>query len=130
MIERRMMMDNLRHYYEFLHEKDFSKYPEFKSDIRLKIHKIEDCCVDRLAKGLSEDVHYVVDSDEGGVTEFRIYQGDDCSDAEWKDFFDEQRISLPHSPYDCTGRPFTCRMHYKKLASGNWSFVHHIALDI
>ena len=44
--------------------------------------------------------------------------------------FEEQEwISIPYSPYDCTGKPFSQWMSFFKVPGGYWIY-HRIGIDV
>lgn len=70
-----------------------------------------------------------------GYIEYGIYELDEdqksLSDQELQELvYDEFAIPEWHSPYDCTGRPFTEFISVHRNPCGLVSIVHHIGYDV
>lgn len=70
-----------------------------------------------------------------GCIEYGIYELDEdqksLSDQELQELvYDEFAIPEWHSPYDCTGRPFTEFISVHRNPCGLVSIVHHIGYDV
>lgn len=72
-------------------------------------------------------VRYDKDGESWCIYGFRNLN--DSSKEQIEQYFDDMREVID-SPYDCTGRPFTRRLSWHKNPSGEYSFVHEMALDI
>ena len=70
-----------------------------------------------------------------GYIEYGIYELDEdqksLSDQELQELvYDEFAIPEWHSPYDCTGRPFTEFISVHRNPCGLVSIVHHVGYDV
>ena len=70
-----------------------------------------------------------------GYIEYGLYELDEdqksLSDQELQELvYDEFAIPEWHSPYDCTGRPFTEFISVHRNPCGLISIVHHIGYDV
>lgn len=70
-----------------------------------------------------------------GYIEYGMYELDEdqksLSDQELQELvYDEFAIPEWHSPYDCTGRPFTEFISVHRNPCGLVSIVHHIGYDV
>lgn len=71
--------------------------------------------------------------DEESYLEYGFYQGmEEMTDAEINEFFNESvAICIPGwMDWDCTGRPFTVWLHWKRNPNGDVSFIHRVGYDI
>ena len=51
------------------------------------------------------------------------------TDADWEQFYEDEWIDAPYSPWDCTGRPFTQWMERYEVPGGTWVY-RRIGLDV
>lgn len=70
-----------------------------------------------------------------GYIEYGLYELDEdqksLSDQELQELvYDEFAIPEWHSPYDCTGRPFTEFISVHKNPNGLVSIIHHVGYDV
>ena len=70
-----------------------------------------------------------------GYIEYGIYELEEdqksLSDQELEKLvYDEYAIPEWHSPYDCTGRPFTEFISVHKNPCGMISIIHHVGFDV
>lgn len=70
-----------------------------------------------------------------GYIEYGLYELDEdqksLSDQELQELvYDEFAIPEWHSPYDCTGRPFTEFISVHRNPCGLVSIVHHVGYDV
>lgn len=70
-----------------------------------------------------------------GYIEYGLYELDEdqksLSDQELQELvYDEFAIPEWHSPYDCTGKPFTEYISVHKNPCGLVSIIHHIGYDV
>lgn len=96
---------------------------------------------DRLAESLMYSERFKGDSD-GGCTYYGFLLGEDfadmfdvettfeLTDEDIRMWIDSHMRIENNSPYDCTGREFTCWIDWHRNPCGAISYVHRTALDI
>ena len=85
---------------------------------------------DPLAKSLSDEWrHRACEDGEHGV-DYTFIEDSGETDDEIRDYI-ESEVGYPeiHSPYDCTGKPFTTSIHWKRTPGGI-ALIHRWALDV
>ena len=99
---------------------------------REELHRINAHRVDPLAKPLTEEFRFRYDEDGEGCKEYGILTefGEETTDEEIREYIRDY-IELPeiNSPYDCTGKRFTCWVDYKRTPAGV-AIVHVTGLDV
>jgi hypothetical protein len=74
---------------------------------------------------------HCISDEDGNVTYFGFYAfGAAYTVEDIDEFFNDMRVELPYSDYDCTGRLFTSYLHWHINPCGFVSMVHHLCLDI
>ena len=104
--------------------------PELVRWIRNEIRETSKNLVDVLKKPLTDEWRYRNDeSGEYGI-EYAIIQYEGQTREEIEDWL-EENVAYPPicEPYDCTGKRFTCHIHWSITPAGV-VVIHHWGLDV
>lgn len=73
--------------------------------------------------------HY--DEDGEGLTEYGFLPDrfSNWTDEDLKEYFDDCWVRI-YSPYDCTGKLFTCNIKWHRNPCGRISYQHYMELDV
>ena len=75
--------------------------------------------------------NHSIGDEDGTITYFGLYYFDETyTKEEIDEFFNDLRVELRYSDYDCTGCLFTTYMHWHTNPCGLVSLVHRLCLDI
>lgn len=80
-------------------------------------------------QSLTEEPRYFSKDDEYEYFSEYGFLGYDLTDEEIHEIVYDMVLTI-NSPYDCTGKPFTCWITAHKNPSGLVSYVHRIGLDV
>lgn len=71
------------------------------------------------------------DENGEGLTEYGFLPDrfNNWTDEDLEEYFDSCWVRI-YSPYDCTGKLFTCGIDWHRNPCGRISYQHHLALDI
>lgn len=83
---------------------------------------------DRLAKSIQEEWRTLYSEDGESWYEYCIIEDCGKTDEEIQDYVDGLERHI-YSQYDCTGRPFTRWIHWKRVPAGI-VIVHALGLDL
>jgi hypothetical protein len=119
-----MTKDDIRFCYE-LRAHGFEIPAKMKQSIRAR-YMVQ---ADKLAKSIRENWRRIC-TDESGENwcDYRIIADNGQTDEELDEYAEVLKIHN-YSAYDCTGRPFTRWVHWKRIAAGI-AFIHAMALDV
>lgn len=81
---------------------------------------------DSLTQSLCDE--WRITGDYESVTKYAIFEDNGETDEELDEFIEEMCIVNPYSAYDCTGRPFTISIRWKRMPVGI-AVIHHIGYD-
>ena len=87
----------------------------------------------REIKSLTEESRYAYDDNyDDYYKEFGFFPSyvEKWTDAEIKEWIDEEVWERIFSPYDCTGKRFTCWISWHRNPNGKISFVHRFGIDV
>lgn len=87
--------------------------------------------IDTIDESLLTCSRYGYDEDEWEyMTEFGyLSTRTDLTDEEISDLVEDMRMVI-NSPYDCTGKQFTCWISTHRNPSGLVSYIHRIGIDV
>ena len=117
-----MTKNEIRLCYE-LRAQGFEIPRKMKQDIRLH-YMVQ---TDKLAKSIRETWRRIWTGNESWC-DYRILEDSSLTDDQLDEFAESIKVHN-YSAYDCTGRPFTCWVHWKRVPAGI-VFIHAMAIDV
>ena len=97
---------------------------------RKRIASLTDKLIDPLAKPLGEEWRYRYSEDGESACQYAIFEDCGKTDEEIEEWLNEDVAFPPiYSQYDCTGKPVTYGIHWKRTPVGI-VVIHRWTLDI